>query len=107
VSCPHEQDARRVASTYGGFVIDSAARWAFRERRRGPSFRGPDGQWRGDVIAPLIRDLGAALAMRPDPAMDDEVVALRSEHRDRVESEIGRTIQVARENLFPLHGLTA
>jgi hypothetical protein len=39
--------------------------------------------------------------------MDDEVVALRSEHRDRVESEIGRTIQVARENLFPLHGLTA
>ena len=36
--------------------------------RRGPGFRDADGQWRGDVIAPLIRDLGAALAMRPDPA---------------------------------------
>jgi 2-oxoisovalerate dehydrogenase E1 component len=34
--------------------------------RRGPAFRGPDGSWRGDVIAPLIRDLGAVLAMRPD-----------------------------------------
>ncbi|HWP98923.1 MAG TPA: thiamine pyrophosphate-dependent enzyme, partial [Vicinamibacterales bacterium] len=34
--------------------------------RRGPAFRGPDGAWRGDVIAPVIRDLGAALAMRPD-----------------------------------------
>ena len=36
--------------------------------RRGPSFRGADGEWHGDVIAPLIRDLGAVLAMRPDPA---------------------------------------
>ena len=25
-----------------------------------------DGGWRGDVVAPLIRDLGVALAMRPD-----------------------------------------
>jgi 2-oxoisovalerate dehydrogenase E1 component len=33
--------------------------------RRGERFRGPDGPWSGDVIAPLIRDLGAALAMRP------------------------------------------
>jgi 2-oxoisovalerate dehydrogenase E1 component len=32
--------------------------------RRGDAFR--DGrEWRGDVIAPVIRDLGAALAMRP------------------------------------------
>jgi 2-oxoisovalerate dehydrogenase E1 component len=35
--------------------------------RRGPRFRGDQGQWTGDVIAPVIRDLGATLAMRPDP----------------------------------------
>jgi 2-oxoisovalerate dehydrogenase E1 component len=34
--------------------------------RRGEAYRGEDG-WRGDVIAPLIRDAGAALAMRPGP----------------------------------------
>jgi 2-oxoisovalerate dehydrogenase E1 component len=33
--------------------------------RRGPGFREDDGTWSGDVVAPLIRDLGAALAMRP------------------------------------------
>jgi len=32
--------------------------------RRGDAFV-EDGVWRGDVIAPVIRDLGAALAMRP------------------------------------------
>jgi 2-oxoisovalerate dehydrogenase E1 component len=32
--------------------------------RRGAAFRDGD-EWRGDVIAPVIRDLGAALAMRP------------------------------------------
>ena len=36
--------------------------------RRGAAFRGPNRQWRGDVVAPLIRDLGVALAMRPEPA---------------------------------------
>jgi len=41
------------------------------------------------------------------PDMADEVVALRSEHRSRVEAELGRTIEVARNNLFPLHGLPA
>jgi 2-oxoisovalerate dehydrogenase E1 component len=35
--------------------------------KRGPAFRGSDGSWKGDVVAPLIRDLGAALAMRPGP----------------------------------------
>ncbi|HYM60041.1 MAG TPA: thiamine pyrophosphate-dependent enzyme, partial [Thermoanaerobaculia bacterium] len=35
--------------------------------RRGPEWRGEDGVWRGDVIAPMIRDLGAVLAMRNDP----------------------------------------
>jgi 2-oxoisovalerate dehydrogenase E1 component len=34
--------------------------------RRGDAFRR-EGEWRGDVIAPLIRDLGAVLAMRPGP----------------------------------------
>jgi 2-oxoisovalerate dehydrogenase E1 component len=34
--------------------------------RRGPRYRAKDGSWRGDVVAPLIRDLGAALAMRPE-----------------------------------------
>jgi len=33
--------------------------------RRGAAFRGPDGAWSGDVVAPMIRDLGIALAMRP------------------------------------------
>lgn len=33
--------------------------------RRGDRYR-VDGIWRGDVVAPLIRDLGAALAMKPD-----------------------------------------
>ncbi|MCC7186848.1 MAG: hypothetical protein IT185_11430 [Acidobacteria bacterium] len=34
--------------------------------RRGAAYRAEDGAWTGDVVAPLIRDLGAALAMRPD-----------------------------------------
>src|SRR3989304_2037384 len=35
--------------------------------KRGAKFRGQDGVWQGDVVAPIIRDLGAALAMRPEP----------------------------------------
>jgi 2-oxoisovalerate dehydrogenase E1 component len=35
--------------------------------RRGPAFRAPDGGWQGDVVAPVIRDLGVTLAMRPHP----------------------------------------
>jgi TPP-dependent pyruvate/acetoin dehydrogenase alpha subunit len=34
--------------------------------RRGPDWRGANGEWLGDVIAPIIRDVGAALCMRPD-----------------------------------------
>ncbi len=33
--------------------------------RRGPGYF-IDGHWRGDVVGPVIRDLGVALAMRPD-----------------------------------------
>ena len=36
--------------------------------RRGAQYRDPDRGWQGDVVAPLIRDVGAALAMRPEPA---------------------------------------
>jgi 2-oxoisovalerate dehydrogenase E1 component len=35
--------------------------------RRGVAFRR-EGRWIGDVVAPVIRDLGVALAMRPDAA---------------------------------------
>ncbi len=36
--------------------------------RRDERFRRSDGTWGGDVVAPVIRDLGVALAMRPDAA---------------------------------------
>ncbi|HEV2985515.1 MAG TPA: thiamine pyrophosphate-dependent enzyme, partial [Vicinamibacterales bacterium] len=36
--------------------------------RRGSRHRDANGRWQGDVIGPMIRDLGAALAMRPEPA---------------------------------------
>ena len=39
---------------------------AIRLRRGAPLSTAHDG-WQGDVIAPIIRDLGAALAMRPTP----------------------------------------
>jgi 2-oxoisovalerate dehydrogenase E1 component len=35
--------------------------------RRGAGYRGADGRWTGDVIGPVIRDLGVTLAMRPEP----------------------------------------
>jgi len=35
--------------------------------RRGPAYRGDDGRWIGDVVAPVIRDLGVMLAMRCGP----------------------------------------
>ena len=35
--------------------------------RRGDAYRDPDGGWKGDVIGPVIRDLGITLAMRPEP----------------------------------------
>ena len=34
--------------------------------RRGDSYREGN-EWKGDVVAPLIRDLGATIAMRPEP----------------------------------------
>ena len=37
--------------------------------RRGPAYRDDRLGWQGDVVGPIIRDLGVALAMRPEPAM--------------------------------------
>jgi 2-oxoisovalerate dehydrogenase E1 component len=42
--------------------------------RRGPDFRRPDGSWGGDVVAPVIRDLGVALAMRHDDEAVQQVL---------------------------------
>lgn len=35
--------------------------------RRGGTYANGAGPWRGDVIAPMIRDLGAVLGMHPEP----------------------------------------
>jgi 2-oxoisovalerate dehydrogenase E1 component len=35
--------------------------------RRGPTWHDAHRGWQGDVVGPIIRDLGAALAMRPEP----------------------------------------
>jgi 2-oxoisovalerate dehydrogenase E1 component len=40
--------------------------------KRGPSYKKDDGSWNGDVLAPVIRDLGMTLAMRHD----EEAVAM-------------------------------
>ena len=41
--------------------------------RRGASYETPEG-WRGDVIAPIIRDLGLELAMSPGPERTGEMI---------------------------------
>ncbi len=40
--------------------------------KRGAAYRSQDGSWKGDVLAPVIRDLGMTLAMRHD----EEAVAM-------------------------------
>src|SRR5689334_1951020 len=40
--------------------------------KRGASYKASDGSWNGDVLAPVIRDLGMTLAMRHD----EEAVAM-------------------------------
>jgi acetoin utilization protein AcuC len=61
----------------------------------------------GRLPEPYLEEAAERFGAQLDPDMADEVVALRSEHRAQVEAELGRTIEVARSNLFPLHGLTA
>jgi len=34
--------------------------------KRGPSWRDPERGWQGDIVGPIIRDLGVAFAMRSD-----------------------------------------
>jgi 2-oxoisovalerate dehydrogenase E1 component len=46
--------------------------------RRGPQYRAVDGSWRGDVVAPMIRDLGAALAMHPEAEMVRAVLSAQA-----------------------------
>jgi 2-oxoisovalerate dehydrogenase E1 component len=36
--------------------------------RRGDGYRHAERGWQGDVVGPIIRDVGVALAMRPEPA---------------------------------------
>ena len=43
--------------------------------KRGETFRAEDGTWTGDVVAPLIRDSGAALAMHPEPEMVRQILS--------------------------------
>jgi acetoin utilization protein AcuC len=58
-------------------------------------------------LPPAYRELVAERhGVELDPAMADEVVALRSESRARVEREVGRQIDTVRSTLFPLHGLS-
>jgi hypothetical protein len=42
--------------------------------RRGPTYRGLDGRWTGDVVAPMIRDLGVAIGSRLDVALPPDRV---------------------------------
>ncbi len=42
--------------------------------RRGNRYRDGD-EWRGDIVSPLIRDLGVTIAMRPEPEMIRRVLS--------------------------------
>ena len=42
--------------------------------RRGNQYRDGD-EWRGDIVSPLIRDLGVTIAMRPEPEMIRRVLS--------------------------------
>ena len=42
--------------------------------RRGNQYRDGD-EWQGDIVSPLIRDLGATIAMRPEPEMIRRVLS--------------------------------
>lgn len=76
---PGTSAAERVEARYGdtpfqgkGFrsLGQEAIHAAGIRLRRGSAFRAGDGgveHWVGDVVGPVIRDLGVALAMRPEP----------------------------------------
>jgi 2-oxoisovalerate dehydrogenase E1 component len=50
--------------------------------RRGPAWRDDAGAWRGDVVAPVIRDLGVALAMQPGADAVRQVLAAQMAKAD-------------------------
>ncbi len=50
--------------------------------RRGDRYRGDGGHWHGDVVAPMIRDLGATLAMRPTADTVRRVLAAQMARAD-------------------------
>jgi acetoin utilization protein AcuC len=56
--------------------------------------------------AAYLAEVSERFGIELDPNTADEVVALRSEHRARVESQVARAIEMVRGNLFPLHGLS-
>ena len=43
--------------------------------KRGDDFRDENGDWHGDVVAPLIRDSGVALGMHPEPSMVNNILS--------------------------------
>jgi acetoin utilization protein AcuC len=56
---------------------------------------------------PYAEEAFARFGARLAPEMADDVVALSSEHRDRVERQVAQSIELARGGLFPLYGLRA
>ena len=56
---------------------------------------------------PYVEEAFARFGVRLPPDMADDVVALSSEHRDRVERQVAQSIELARGGLFPLYGLRA
>jgi acetoin utilization protein AcuC len=56
---------------------------------------------------PYVEAAFARFGVRLPPDMADDVVALSSEHRDRVERQVAQSIELARGGLFPLYGLRA
>jgi acetoin utilization protein AcuC len=58
-----------------------------------------------ELPAAYLDTVRARYGVELDPRTADEVVALHSDRRASVESQIGRAIETARAALFPLHGL--
>jgi acetoin utilization protein AcuC len=54
---------------------------------------------------PYVEEARGRFGARLAPAMADDVVALSSEHRDRVERQVAQSIELARASLFPIYGL--
>lgn len=62
--------------------------------RRGPEWEGDDGRWQGDVVAPMIRDTGAALAMRADEPQEAVRLVLSAQMGKADSPMAGRDLHV-------------